>query len=408
MQFINKYITALVIGINSGLVYALLGSTLTMFLYDNTISYTLIGILSLRTLPYSFKFLWAPAVDSYRLKFFQKNFGQRKSWLISMQVFLMFTIASIGFLDINKNFFLIATLFIFISLGSATYDIALEAYRIELFSSKNPKGNSLVVFGFRCGLFFSAAFALYLSSIMSWKWVFIITSSMILPCIFVVLFSQDKRYHPVNERKLSIREVFEQYIYLPFITFFKRKNCTVILMVVAFYKVSDGYLDTMILPFLIDHGFSKQDIAGVVKTVGIIAAIFGAFIGAYIVNKINIIKSLIIAEILAATTNLLFLTIYNNPGNILLLMIVNTLESICSGIANITLITYMSSLCHKNFTATHYAILISTTGFTRAILSSTSGYTISSSGWTGFFIISTLLSIPSLACLWIMSRRHNI
>lgn len=406
MKFINKYISILIIGINSGILYALSVSTLTTFLKDNAVSYALIGLLSLRTLPYSFKYLWSPLVDSYKIKFFPTNFGQRKSWMIFIQLLLIIIISSIGFIDFTKNFYFGFCLFILIALLAATYDIALDAYRIESFSNHDAStGNSVTVFGFRLGLIFSGAIGLYLSDVIGWQKTFIVIAAMIIPGIIVIAFSEDKKILPEQTVPISVSNLFKQNVASAFVSFTKIPNICLILLIVAFYKASDGYLDTMLLPFLMDNGFSKTEIAGVVKTAGVIATIIGTFAGSYLVKHINNLSLLFTAEILASITNLLFLTIYYNPSNIMLLMLVNSLENFCYGITNISLITYISSLCNQRFIATHYALLISLSGLTRAILGSTSGYTLANFGNVTFFVVSSILSIPSLICLYLLRKK---
>lgn len=396
----RSLLTALVLGINSGLIYALLGSTLTAYLTDMNIELITIGFLTLRMMPYSLKYLWAPAVDSIKLNFFPHHFGQRKSWIMSMQILLMILIASLGFIDISHDFTLFCSMAFATALVAATYDIAMEAYRIELFKkAAGSKGNSFVVLGFRIGLIISSAFGLYLSDFIEWHWVFMILAAFIFPCIAVVYFSVETKVLNSTFTTSQFKNWFREHFVQPFKSFIRLPDFFMIVLLIAFYKMSDGYLDAMMIPFLREIGFSKIEIAALSNTTGIFASITGTFVGAYLFDKYNIIKVLFGAEILAATTNLLFITLAH-AGNIPELLVpIAFLESFCSGICNVVLICYMSSLCHHKFTATHYAILISISGFSRTLMSSSSGLVAASLGWEHFFIISTLLSVPSLICI---------
>jgi PAT family beta-lactamase induction signal transducer AmpG len=400
--------TSSVIGINSGLSYALLVSTFTAYLADNNIELAMIGFLSLRTLPYSFKYLWSPLVDSLHIKPFAYHFGQRKSWLITTQICLIISIITMGLIDIKAHLYLVCLMAFITAFLAATYDIAMEAYRIELLTTKkNSDINSFNVLGFRIGFLISGAFGLYLSSFMEWKWVFIIIASCIIPCMIVVFYSTDEREH-IPAHHVNLKHWFRENVSIPFSLIFKIPKFYLILLVISFYKVSDNYVDTMLIPFLMEMGYSKLDIAGISRSIGMIATIAGTFAGGYLIKKYNLLKNLLIAELLAAITNLLFISLIAHPGNDELLTIVICIESFCAGVSNIALINYMSSLCsHKKFTATHYAILISISGLSRALLGSTSGIVAVEAGWTSFFIISALFSIPSLICILLLKNQKQ-
>jgi PAT family beta-lactamase induction signal transducer AmpG len=396
----RNLLTALFLGINSGLIYALLGSTMTAYLTDMKIELVTIGFLTLRMMPYSLKYLWAPTVDSLKVDFFPAHFGQRKSWIISMQILLIMLIASLGFLDASLNLTAFFCMVLLTAFVAATYDIAMDAYRIELFKkAANSQGNSFVMLGWRIGLITSAAFGLYLSAFVSWKWVFMILAAFIFPCIAVVYFSEETRAFKSSPKTFRMKTWFKEHFVQPFKSFVKLPEFYMIILLIAFYKMSDGYLDAMLIPFLREIGFSKTEIATLSNATAIIASICGTFVGAYLFDKYNIIKVLFGAEVLAAATNLLFIILAHAGSIPELLVPIAFLESFCSGICNVVLICYMSSLCQHKFTATHYAILISISGFSRTLMSSSSGLVASCLGWEQFFIISTLLSIPSLICI---------
>ena len=163
-KLLKLLISALTIGVNSGIVYAFLVSTTTAYFKDAGISIVIIGFLSIKTAPYSFKYLWSPFVDSYNIKLFPRNFGLRKSWIISMQFILFISIGSFGYINVENNIYLLVISLVFIGFIGATYDIAMEAYRIELFSKRKAGiGNAFAVYGFRIGFIISGIFGLFLS-----------------------------------------------------------------------------------------------------------------------------------------------------------------------------------------------------------------------------------------------------
>lgn len=404
----NKFLTSLFLGINSGLIYGMLGSTFTAYLNDAKIGLATIGFLTLRIMPYSFKYLWAPIVDSVRINVFPTNFGQRKSWIITAQCILIVLLTTLGFLNIKQHLLLVCTLAFITAFVAATYDIAMEAYRIELFhGDKSGQGNSLVILGFRVGLMLSGALGLYLASILEWKLVFIIIASFILPCIFIVYFSMDEKLIKKHYNHKNTKAWFKKNFLGSFITLFHTPKFYLIFFLIAFYKMSDGYLDAMLIPFLVNIGFSKAEIAEFSSTINIISSMFGVFVGMHLINRLGVAKILLYAELSAAATNLLFIILANVGHHLELLFFITAIESFCSGICNITLIHYMSMLCHKKFTATHYAILISISGFSRTLLASTSGVVVINLGWINFFIISALLSVPSIICILMLFTHLN-
>jgi len=398
---VNRFFIAFIISINSGISFALLTSIFTTYLKDNNIDLVTIGILSLRMTPYSFKYLWAPIVEGYKINIFPYRFGQRKSWLLTMQFLLIILITSLSFINVKQNITLFCFLAFVISFISATYDIAMEAFRIELFEKQElNKGTFFNILGFRMGRVLTAAGGVYLSLVIDWQIIYLIIASLIIPCMFIIYFSKDSRDIKNNDLiTQNFGSWFKKKFLLPFILLYRKKNFTLIMIMIAFYKLSDGYIDTMLIPFLIEIGHSKAEIATIVKVIGTGFTILGTLCGSFLISRFKVISNLLFAELFSALSNLFFITMVNFPPNNKLFTLVICAENFCSGICHITLIHYMSSLCSKRFTAIHYAILISIAGMTKNILSSSSGFIAITYGWHDFFLISAALSIPSVLCI---------
>jgi len=408
MPNINRYITAFALGINSGLIYALLNSTLTAYLDDNRVSLAVIGLLSLRMLPYSLKPVWSPFVDALHIKLFKKGFGQRKSWLITSQCVLIVCLMLLSAIDVQQHLNIFFGMALLIAFMGATSDIALDGYIIELFEKElMSKGSSLTILGFRIGLFVSGALGLYLAAVYSWQTVFMLMGIFLIPSILVIYFSKDNRIvaeeHSALRFRFWIKENFVQAI----VTLFKRDKIIYIILLLGFYKVSDGYLTTMFIPFLTRVGFLKADIASA-KAFGIIAGIAGTFVGVKIIDRVGLFWSLLGAEILSAFTNLLFPLLIYFKQNQLLLYFISSTEYFCSGISNVVLFSYMSLMCNnKRFTASHFALLTSFSVIFRILLSSTSGWVVAQTNWFQFFIISAALSLPSILCMYFVFFKNK-
>jgi PAT family beta-lactamase induction signal transducer AmpG len=290
----------------------------------------------------------------------------------------------------------------------ASSDVALDGYRIELFENESAsKANALTIFGFRIGLFISGSIGLYLAVIYPWPIVFLLMGIFLIPGLIVIFLSADDRILPQGRSGEGIKLWFRDNFIYAIHSLFIRKKIFYILLLIGFYKVSDGYLDTMLLPFLDQMGFSKLDVANA-KAIGIVTGIAGNFLGVKIIHKFGMHLGLLGAEVFASISNLFFLFLVYFGKSDMLLFILNGTESFFSGISNIVLMSYMSSMCNnKKFTASHFAILTSFSMIFRTLLSCTSGLVVIQAGWQSFFITSALLSIPSLLCIYFLFFRNK-
>ena len=395
---------ALALGIDSGIVFALLVSTSKAYLVDNHFSLELIGLSSLIVMPYSLKYLWSSSVDYFSIRIFPPTFGQRKGWIVLMQICLFLLIPMIGLIDLKSHKMMLFVLLLVIAIFGATHDVAMQAYRIEVFgANKQGRANSLVIFGFRVGFIISNIFALYLSTIIEWKWVFYVIALFMLPSTIVIWCSTDNKVANKQKHK-DIKTLLWYNVIYPLILLKKVRNIGFIIIFIAFYKVSDTYIDSMQIAFFINVGFTKTQIAMIAKVVGTASAILGTFAGGLLIDRCRIELCLFMAEILAATSNLLFIIFLYVGVSLPALVTVNMVENICYGISNVVLITYMGTLCNRKFTATHFALMECIAITSRTILASTSGFVSAYYGWFIFFIISALLSIPSLLCIYKISQ----
>ncbi|MDZ5761992.1 MFS transporter [Candidatus Cyrtobacter comes] len=401
---ITKYsLVPFSLGFSSGLVYLLLASTLSVYLYEHQISLILIGLFAIRLTPYSYKCLFSPIVESIRLKIFPKNFGQRRSWLVATQTLIALLIVSLGLIDPEKQIYILLILATSTAFIATLHDIAADGYRIEL-SPTILYTNSIHVLGFRTGLVISGAGSMLLLAFLSWREVFFIVASLYVPCIFTLIFiAEDHRL--INNRytinmcikwfKAEVIDVVYSLLRLP--------KFYLSLLIIAFFKVSDTYLDSMYWIFLLEKGFTKTEIGLVIQTVSTVFNIFGAFLGAFLISRFRTVYYLLIAEVSAAVTNLLFLLI--SDANLWILTCINVVEATANGVANVVCISYMSSLCDKRFPASCFALLYSISSIIRFNIATTSGFIVSNYGWDMFFIISSMLSIPSIIA--ILARYYN-
>ena len=402
--FQKKILTIFLLGISSGLPLGLVLSTLKVMLVDKGFDIATIGFLSLVSLPYSLKIFYAPIVDSCGMPFLTKLLGQRRSWILSTQFLLMIFIAALGIAGIAGNLFFIALFATLVALASATQDIAVDAYRIELIEPENQGlAATFAIYGYRIGLLISGAFALLLSDNIGWDIVYFIMSACIFIGVAAILLAEDTRKN-WRSKNYNFIEWTKNYVVEPIIDFIKKPRWYFILAFIICFKLGDVFAGSLTLPFLLTLDFTKTEIAAIVKTFGLFATLFGIFIGGVLVKKIGTYKSLWLAGIAQMLSNLTFSYLAQIGHSDTALYYTIFIENFSGGIGDSVFVAYLSILCNANFSATQYAALGSFASLTRSLFSSSAGVFAASLGWYKFFIFSTFLAIPGLIFLWILRK----
>lgn len=396
-------------GFSSGLPLALVFGTLSLWLKDYNIAYRTIGAFALLRLPYSFKWLWAPLVEVVKLPLFCK-LGKRRGWAIFTQLGLFLSIFVLSRLSPDTQIVYMACAALFVSFFSATQDIVLDAFRVELFADKNEKevdGATMYVLGYRVGNVISGAGAIGLASILSWNLVYFINALLLTLGVVAVLISREPEARKRETRELS-KNVLKYAIISPLRHFMRKKYWVLALMIIFLYRLSDAYFGPMAYPFYADLGFSKIEIAYISKLYGMVATIVGGLFGGYVLNKIGLLKGLLVFSVFQALTTALYVPLYYVGHDVTSLMAVVSLENLTSGMATTAIIAFMSVLCKQGYTATQYALLSSLSGFARDVFGATSGKVLELTSWPEFFLISTLLGAPAIIlCVLLYKKRPD-
>ena len=409
----KRMLTMIALGFSSGFPLLLVFGTLNLWLKDAGISYAAIGLFSLVKTPYSFKWAWSPLIDRIRLPLFCR-LGRRRGWALFTQIILMLSIFCMSTVNPSASPLTMAFFAVLVTIASASQDIVLDAYRIESFSSKEQgAGVAIFVLGYRFGLIFSGAGAIWMASVMSWNNVYIIMSLGAIIGMIAILCSKEPAQ---NEKKAQIsysgplRKRIKKFlltaVYDPFKDFMRKSNWGVILLFIFFYRMSDAYMGPMAYPFYDDMGFSKVEIAYVSKLYGMIATILGGIAGGLIINRFGIMKSLFWFGVLQGITNLMFVAQSYAGHNIYLLTVTISLDNISAGMGTTALVAYLSSLCNIAYTATQYALLSSLMSFARDVFAATSGFLADRVSWDIFFFITALMVIPGLILLAYLTKKY--
>lgn len=394
----------LAFGFASGFPFPLVFNTLSLWLESSGLSLALIGLFSIAKMPYSFKWVWAPFVDNIKIPFLSKM-GRRRSWALVTQIILAIAIISMSRTNPAEMPYLILILAAILAIASSSQDIVLDAYRIEQFNkSEQAAGSATFVMGYRLGMIFSGAIALYLASVMSWGNVFLIMSiGSLVGIITVLLIKEPSQVSSTDNDHLSytqkVKAFYETAVRAPILDFIKRPHWITILLFIFLYRMSDAYISPMAYLFYVNMDFDYIQIANITKIYGTIATIGGMFLGGALLNRISMNKGLMICGIFQCISNLIYVAQAYAPGNIYMLILTITIENISGGMGTAAFVAYISSLCNTAYTATQYALLSSLMSFARDIVATSSGALASAVGWKMFFFITTLMGIPGLLVL---------
>jgi len=398
LLFGPKMLVMLLTGFSSGLPLLLTGSTLKFWMREEGLDLTTIGFFGLVGLPYTLKFLWAPFMDRIVPSFG----GRRRGWMLITQVFLMIALASMTFVQPAVHLPVIAGLCFLIAFASASQDIVLDAYRREYLSDEELGiGSSIFVNGYRIGLLASGALALVLAEYLSWPTAYFILGLCMLIGIVATIYAPE----PLVEEAppTSLRDAFVG----PFLEFCRRPGWVSILFFILLFKIGDSMASEMLSPFWVDLEVSKPQIAAIVKTFGFAALIIGGMLAGLVVYRWGIIPSLLIFGILQMISTAGFAVLAIVGNHLPTLTAVIAFENLTGGMGTTAFVAFMASLTDKRFTATQYALLSSVMGVPRVLAGSVTGLLATWLGWTGFFILCTVLALPGLLLITHLRRLAN-
>ncbi len=392
----RKMAALLLLGFASGLPLFLTSRTLQAWMKDSQVDLGVIGWFSLIGLPYTLKFLWAPFLD----RFVPPFLGRRRGWLLVTQVGLLLAISTMSLQDPKQALQLLAMNALMIAFLSATQDIASDAYRTDVLKPVELGiGASTWVLGYRVAILVSGSLALILADSLSWQLVYLLIAGLMAIGIVATLWA------PEPSDRVSPPQTLQDAIYLPFKEFFGRlgiQPAVLILLFVLLYKLGDALVGNMAVPFLLDVGYSKTEIGAIQGTFGFLATTIGVVGGGILLTRIGINRALWVFGGLQALSNLGYFSLTLLPKATQWLLIAITLENFCAGLVTAAFVAYLMSQCNHAFTATQYALLSSLMASSNIILAAPAGDLAKETGWTVFFLLTLLASLPGLMLLpWV-------
>lgn len=397
----NKYLKVLLnkkmgicclTGFASGLPLFILISLIPAWLRIENIDLKVIGLFSLIQLPFTWKFIWAPIFDRYKILM-----GRRRGWLIVFQILLLLSIASLGFFNAAIDLKTIALISFLIAIFSASHDVVIDAYRREILDDAELGiGNAIHVNAYKISSLIPGSLSLILADMIPWQNVFLITSLFMLVGIGMTLTVKEPDTQYIQPKN------FKDSVIQPFISFFKkngRENALYILLFIFLYKLGDSMATALVTPFYIDLNFSMTEIGIIAKNAGLWASVIGGFLGGIWMIKIGINKALWIFGFLQLVTIIPFIVLSMVGHNLILLGITVGLESFAMGLGTTALIAFISKQTDPRYTATQFALFTSLASIPRSITNASTGFIVESLGWTNFFYLCFMLAIPGMLLL---------
>lgn len=393
----------LFLGLASGLPLALTSGSLQAWLTVANVPLHTIGFLSLVGLPYTLKFLWAPLMDRFTPPFL----GRRRGWILLMQFCLAIILVVMGNFHPEQSaqqVSLLAFCAVILAFLSASHDIVIDAYRTELLNTMPEKrglGASLSTLGYRIAMLISGAGSLMLGHYVGWQWTYRIMGGLIAIHAIVTFLADE-----VQNGQRAPKTLFDAVV-IPFRDFFQRDQAVFLLILIILYKLGDAFAGSLSTAFLIRGvGFSLVEVGAINKGMGMLATIFGSLFGGMIMLKLRLFPALLLFGCLQAISNLSFWALAFSGKIYALMIFAIGFENFAGGLGSTAFVALIMGLCHKESTATQFALLSALAAVGRVWVGPTSGYLVELWGWAPFFIFSFLISLPGLFFLYFL--RKNI
>ena len=436
-----RMVRILLLGAISGFPWVLIGSSLSLWLKEEGLSRSTIGWAGLIFGVYAFNYLWAPIIDRIQIPILTKKLGHRRGWIVLMQIAILLCLVVWSYINPTQNLALLITVGLIIAIASATQDITVDALRIEQINENEGKsmaaGAAMAVVGWWTGYKLGGVIALFTAEYFEkagiadyWQATFLVLSVVIILMNIGLMFvhepietdrqSKQRETDQMIEDKLGSSNIITSFVAWitgtiggPIISFFKKNGFAIAVGILGFvflFKIGEAFLGRMSIVFYKELGFSKVQIAIYSKTFGWITTVVFTLLGGIFAMRVGTVKTMFVAGILMALTNLLFAALAWTGKSELLFAFAVIADDITAAFATVAFVAFISLLVDRTYTATQYALLASIGTAGRTTLASSSGALVDwlNGDWGTFFVMTTVMVIPSLICLWFIRHKLKI
>lgn len=446
----RRFIAIFLLGFSSGFPWVLHGSVLTLWMQSSGLSRSAIGYIGAVATVYAINWMWAPFVDKIRIPLLYRVFGQRRSWILLTQSLIVTAILLLSFTDPLQNLILVSLCALAVAICSATQDIAVDAYRINIFTrqemdDKMPFAAAVTTTGWWAGYgFIGGALALGLGGEtigLAWPDVYRVLAVMyigLMVCVMLVREPEEEAVYgavqntsglavddpdalaaagvdrPSRARQLhglgKLKLWLSTLVLGPFREFFRRcgwKLAISIFLLLILFRLGDAMLGRMSLVFYVEIGFSRDQIAFYTKFFGGLMTAFFCLAGALINTRFGVLKGLFIGGIAMGVANCMFAIIAIVGPSVPLLLVTLIVDNFTAAFATVAFISFISYFTSRTYTGTQYALMSSVSNFGRTTLAASSGFLVDSLGgnWALFFVLTGAMVIPGLLMLWYIGRQ---
>ena len=441
VYFEKRMARILLLGIISGFPWVLIGSSLSLWLKEDGLSRSTIGWAGLIFAVYAFNYLWAPIIDRIRIPWLTNKIGHRRGWIVTMQIIILISLICWSLVDPTANLALVITIGLIIAIASATQDITVDALRIEQIGKDEGKsmqaGAAMAVVGWWTGYKLGGVIALNAAEYFQqagfenyWQITFLVLGIVIILSNIGLMFVHEpqpterqesqRQTDKMIEEKLGSSNVATKSVAWisgtiagPIISFFKKNGFKIAVGILGFvflFKIGEAFLGRMSIIFYKEIGFSKGDIALYSKGLGWITTVVFTLLGGLFAIRAGVIKAMFVSGILMASTNLLFSVLAWSGKSEWLFAVAVIFDDMAAAFATVAFVAFISLLVDRTYTATQYALLASIGTAGRTTLAASSGAMVDwlNGDWGIFFVITTVMVIPSLILLWFIRNKLKL
>jgi len=395
----KRMAAVLLMSFASGLPFNLTGFTVQAWLASEGLDIKTIGIFTLVSLPYFFKFMWAPLLDRY----LPPVLGRRRGWILIYQICLAVAIAVMGFCSPTKELYVLGVLAVLVACLSASQDIVIDAYRVDAIPvSERGLAAAAQSFGYRSAAMLAGAVLVLIAAHLGWRVAFLMVACLMAATTLGTLWAPEPEVPGKPPRSLA------DAVWHPLRALFGQKGAWGFVLLVLLYKIGDAFALSLYSAFMIKGmGFSLDELSIAGKVNMTVSSMIGVAFGGWVYMRWGTFKSLLIFGIGQALTNLLYVWLALAGKKIWLLVLATSLDTGVGGMGLAAFTAYLVSLCSANFSATQYALLSAIASLPRISMGSVAGFVVARIGWANFFVVTFLTAMPGLILLVILRKPMN-
>jgi PAT family beta-lactamase induction signal transducer AmpG len=400
----RESLAAFFLGVSSGYPFALLAATLTTRLAQDGIEKSTITAFTLAFFVYNLKPLWAWIIDGFRLPLLGR-LGQRVGWMVLTSLLVMSATVNLALVDPAQDLGGTVLAAVLLGLAGASFDIVIDAYRIETLKPYQlGVGSGMSQYGWRIGAAGAGGLALMVAARSDWHMAYAVCAVFALPAVLTALILGEPVRHQVSHQKRGLAELWSS-IAGPFVEFFQRTGAWLVLAFILVHKIGDTLANLTFRLLFDDLGFSNDEIALYDVGIGFWALIIGVFVGGAAYARLGLKRSVLIALVLMAVSNLSFAMLAAAGHSTIGMASAIGFENFASGFGGVVVVAYFSALCDLRFTAAQYALISAGASIVgRFLTGTTAGSLIEGMGYVNFYLLTTVAALPGIVLFWWMMR----